>query len=162
MAFWPLCAVPATFMSAVSCTYILMAQEGFGLPQQIAYPIGALFALGLRRPIRGGGGPQKAGAGLIRREESLNYDEKSVVLSVPYGFSADRRGQRFPDNPIPSCGQAGGLRHADGFLGDLPACGPTPPPKTAQSLGMEYQAAFCGGSDQVWRDTITSYAPTGL
>ena len=33
--------------------------------------------------------------------------------------------------------------------------------QTAQSLGMEYQAAFCGGSDQVWRDTITSYAQQG-
>ena len=40
-----LCAVPAAFMSGVSCTYIFMAQEGFQISQAIAYPIGALFAL---------------------------------------------------------------------------------------------------------------------
>ena len=40
-----LCAVPAAFMSGVSCTYILMAEEGFRLSQSIAYPIGAAFAL---------------------------------------------------------------------------------------------------------------------
>ena len=40
-----LCAVPATFMSGVSCTYILMAEEGFRLSQSIAYPVGAVFAL---------------------------------------------------------------------------------------------------------------------
>ena len=40
-----MCAVPATFMSGVSCTYILMAEEGFKLSQSIAYPIGAAFAL---------------------------------------------------------------------------------------------------------------------
>lgn len=39
-------AVPATFMSAVSLTYILMAKEGFGLGKSIAYPAGILFALG--------------------------------------------------------------------------------------------------------------------
>ena len=38
-------AVPATFMTAVSLTYILMAKEGFGISQEIAYPIGILFAL---------------------------------------------------------------------------------------------------------------------
>lgn len=38
------CALPATFMSAVSCTYILMADEGFRLSQSIAYPVGILFA----------------------------------------------------------------------------------------------------------------------
>ena len=40
-----MCAVPAAFMSAVSCTYILMAEEGFRLSQAIAYPVGALFAV---------------------------------------------------------------------------------------------------------------------
>ena len=40
-----LCAVPATFMSGVSCTYILMAEEGFRLSAAIAYPVGAVFAL---------------------------------------------------------------------------------------------------------------------
>ena len=40
-----ICAVPATFMSGVSCTYILMAEEGFRLSQSIAYPVGAVFAL---------------------------------------------------------------------------------------------------------------------
>ena len=39
-----LCALPATFMSGVSCTYILMAEEGFRLPQTIAYPVGIAFA----------------------------------------------------------------------------------------------------------------------
>ena len=39
------CAIPATFMSGVSCTYILMAQEGFQLSGKIAYPVGAAFAL---------------------------------------------------------------------------------------------------------------------
>ena len=38
-------ALPATFMSAVSMTYILMATEGFRLPLAISYPIGAAFAL---------------------------------------------------------------------------------------------------------------------
>lgn len=40
-----LCAIPATFMSGVSCTYILMAEEGFRLSQSIAYPIGIVFAM---------------------------------------------------------------------------------------------------------------------
>ena len=39
-----LCALPATFMSGVSCTYILMAEEGFRLSQSIAYPAGVIFA----------------------------------------------------------------------------------------------------------------------
>ena len=55
-----LCALPATFMSGVSSTYILMAEEGFRLSQTIAYPAGiafaaacaALYAFGLKR--RGG------------------------------------------------------------------------------------------------------------
>ncbi len=38
------CAVPAAFMSGVSCTYILMAKEGFGISKAIAYPVGILFA----------------------------------------------------------------------------------------------------------------------
>ncbi len=40
-----LCAVPAAFMSGVSCTYILMAEEGFRFAQNIAYPVGMAFAL---------------------------------------------------------------------------------------------------------------------
>lgn len=36
--------VPATFMSAVSCTYILMAPEGFKLAAAISYPVGIVFA----------------------------------------------------------------------------------------------------------------------
>ena len=39
-----LTAMPATFMSAVSMTYILMAEEGLGLSAGIAYPAGAAFA----------------------------------------------------------------------------------------------------------------------
>jgi len=37
-------AVPAIFMSAVSCTYILMADEGLKLSRTIAYPVGLAFA----------------------------------------------------------------------------------------------------------------------
>ncbi len=37
-------AVPATFMSAVSMTYILIADEGFRLSGSIAYPVGLVFA----------------------------------------------------------------------------------------------------------------------
>ena len=37
-------ALPATFMSAVSLTYILMAKEGFGLSATVAYPAGIVFA----------------------------------------------------------------------------------------------------------------------
>ena len=40
-----LTAVPAAFMSAVSLTYILMANEGFGLSASIGYPAGRIFAL---------------------------------------------------------------------------------------------------------------------
>ena len=39
-----LCAAPAAFMSGVSCTYILMAEEGFRLSQSVAYPAGIAFA----------------------------------------------------------------------------------------------------------------------
>ena len=42
-----LTAIPATFMSAVSMTYILTAGEGLYLPTTIAYPIGGVFAGGL-------------------------------------------------------------------------------------------------------------------
>ena len=42
-----LTALPAAFMSAVSMTYILMAEEGFGLSSAVAYPAGLLFALAL-------------------------------------------------------------------------------------------------------------------
>lgn len=38
-------AIPATFMSAVSMTYILMADEGFKLSTSIAYPVGIIFAI---------------------------------------------------------------------------------------------------------------------
>lgn len=37
--------LPATFMSAVSVTYILQAPEGFKLPVTISYPIGIISAL---------------------------------------------------------------------------------------------------------------------
>ena len=40
-------ALPGTFMSAVSLTYILMAQEGFRLSASIAYPAGLCFAVAL-------------------------------------------------------------------------------------------------------------------
>lgn len=40
-----LCALPATFMSGVSCTYILMAPEGLQFPGSVAYPVGVAFAL---------------------------------------------------------------------------------------------------------------------
>lgn len=38
-------ALPATFMSAVSMTYILMAKEGFKLGAGVGYPVGIVFAL---------------------------------------------------------------------------------------------------------------------
>ena len=37
-------SLPATFMSAVSMTYILMADEGFKISSKYAYPIGIVFA----------------------------------------------------------------------------------------------------------------------
>ena len=40
-------ALPAAFMSAVSTTYILTAQEGFRLSTAIAYPVGLVVAAGL-------------------------------------------------------------------------------------------------------------------
>lgn len=42
-----LTALPATFMSAVSLTYILMADEGFRLSSSIAWPAGIVFAAAL-------------------------------------------------------------------------------------------------------------------
>ncbi|MBQ6555035.1 MAG: carbon starvation protein A, partial [Firmicutes bacterium] len=39
-------ALPASFMSAVSMTYILMADEGFKLSASAAYPCGIVFAAG--------------------------------------------------------------------------------------------------------------------
>jgi len=36
--------LPAIFMSAVSCTYILMAKEGLQLSTAVSYPIGIVFA----------------------------------------------------------------------------------------------------------------------
>lgn len=38
--------IPATFMSAVSMTYILQAPEGFKLATSISYPVGIAFAAG--------------------------------------------------------------------------------------------------------------------
>lgn len=38
-------AIPATFMSFVSMTYILMAKEGFNLNSAISYPIGFIFGI---------------------------------------------------------------------------------------------------------------------
>ena len=57
-----LMALPATFMSAVSMTCILMANEGFRLGAEIGYPVGIAFAgvlfavycfLGFRKAARG-------------------------------------------------------------------------------------------------------------
>lgn len=39
-----MCALPAAFMTAVCGSYILMADEGFKISAQIAYPIGLCFA----------------------------------------------------------------------------------------------------------------------
>ena len=40
-----LTAIPATFMSAVSTTYILVANEGLHLDTRIGYPIGLTAAV---------------------------------------------------------------------------------------------------------------------
>ena len=45
-----ICAVRAAFMSGVSCTYILMAEEGLRLSRGISYPIGVLFAAACMAP----------------------------------------------------------------------------------------------------------------
>ncbi len=42
---WKIPFVPATFMSAVSCTYILQAPEGLQLSTAISYPVGIVFAV---------------------------------------------------------------------------------------------------------------------
>lgn len=39
-------ALPATFMTAVTTTYIMMAKEGFQMSASVAYPIGILLAIG--------------------------------------------------------------------------------------------------------------------
>lgn len=44
--FYWIAVFPATVMSAVSSSYILMAEEGFKLSTSIAYPVGLLFAAG--------------------------------------------------------------------------------------------------------------------
>lgn len=41
--YW-IAVIPATFMSAVSLTYILIAPEGLKLPVSFAYPAGIVFA----------------------------------------------------------------------------------------------------------------------
>ena len=38
-------AIPATFMSVVTSTYILQAKEGFQLPTSITYPVGIVFGI---------------------------------------------------------------------------------------------------------------------
>ena len=38
-------AIPATFMSVVTFTYILQAEEGFGLATSITYPADIVFAI---------------------------------------------------------------------------------------------------------------------
>jgi ABC-type transport system involved in cytochrome c biogenesis permease subunit len=38
-------SLPATFMTAVVATYILIAPEGFHISQNIAYPIGVISAI---------------------------------------------------------------------------------------------------------------------
>ncbi|TYZ20331.1 carbon starvation CstA family protein [Selenomonas ruminis] len=42
---WVIPAVPATFMSAVTFTYILQAPEGFKLATSVTYPAGIIFAI---------------------------------------------------------------------------------------------------------------------
>ena len=42
---WKIPFVPAAFMSAVSCTYILQAPEGLQLSTAISYPVGIVFAV---------------------------------------------------------------------------------------------------------------------
>ena len=42
-----LTALPATFLSAVSMTYILSASEGFRIPTTVSYPVGLVFAAAL-------------------------------------------------------------------------------------------------------------------
>jgi len=44
-SYW-FAVIPATFMTAVISTYILIAPEGFHISQSIAYPVGIITALG--------------------------------------------------------------------------------------------------------------------
>ncbi|WP_105614065.1 carbon starvation CstA family protein [Vallitalea okinawensis] len=41
-----ICTIPATFMTAVTTTYIIIAPEGFQLSSSIGYPVGLVVALG--------------------------------------------------------------------------------------------------------------------
>lgn len=43
--FFLIPAIPATFMAAVTFTYILQAPEGFSLPTSVTYPVGIIFAI---------------------------------------------------------------------------------------------------------------------
>ncbi len=43
--FYWITLIPAVFMTAVTSTYLLFAPEGFSLPKNIAYPIGAALAV---------------------------------------------------------------------------------------------------------------------
>lgn len=43
--FYWITLIPAVFMTAVTTTYLLFAPEGFSLPKNIAYPIGAILAV---------------------------------------------------------------------------------------------------------------------
>jgi len=42
--YW-IALIPAFFMSAVSCTYILIAKEGFTITAAVSYPAGIIFAI---------------------------------------------------------------------------------------------------------------------
>ncbi|MDY2725902.1 MAG: carbon starvation CstA family protein [Anaerostipes faecalis] len=42
---WIMTVIPATFMSAVTATYIMIAPEGFYLSSKIGYPVGIIFAV---------------------------------------------------------------------------------------------------------------------
>ena len=42
--YYLIAAIPATFMSVVTTTYILQAKEGLQLPTSISYPAGFVFA----------------------------------------------------------------------------------------------------------------------
>jgi carbon starvation protein CstA len=46
LSHW-IATIPATFMTAVSVTYLLQAPEGFKLPVSISYPVGVVTALAL-------------------------------------------------------------------------------------------------------------------
>ena len=44
--FYWITLVPAVFMTAVTTTYLLFAPEGFSLPKDISYPVGAILSIG--------------------------------------------------------------------------------------------------------------------